>query len=156
MSKLSPERLQASPQHFIHVDRKHFKLIHLFRPRTSIEFTQKTVYDVAIGGDDYETPPGAYLINTKAKCPDWRVPNSPWAIELGLVPGTIVDGCTDENPLKLRWMGITIPSEGVGVHGTASEESIGTKASHGCIRMLPEDVVQLFDEIPLGTIIYIK
>lgn len=43
-----------------------------------------------------------------------------------------------------------------GIHGTNQEWVIGTKASHGCIRMYNRDVLQLFPQIPLGTMVYIR
>jgi hypothetical protein len=41
------------------------------------------------------------------------------------------------------------------MHGTADEASLGTPSSHGCIRMRNSDVVRLFEEIPLGTLVVI-
>jgi len=57
-----------------------------------------------------------------------------------------------ENPIKARWLGIY---DGVGVHGTDARGSIGSNASHGCIRMLVEDVQKLYDAVPVGTPIFI-
>ena len=81
--------------------------------------------------------------------PVWSVPNSPWAGELG---GTTVAGGTAENPLKARWMGVT---DGAGFHGTDDVGSLGTAASHGCIRMSVPDVIELYDQVPVGTPVYI-
>ena len=61
-------------------------------------------------------------------------------------------GGTEENPLKARWMGIT---DGAGIHGTSEVTSLGTAASHGCVRMAVPDVDELYDQVPLGTPIYI-
>ena len=44
---------------------------------------------------------------------------------------------------------------GAGIHGTDETSSIGTAESHGCIRMLIPDVIELYDQVPLGTPIYI-
>ena len=52
------------------------------------------------------------------------------------------------NPLKARWMGV---SGAVGIHGTGQPWSIGTRASHGCIRMTVPDVIDLFDRVSVGT-----
>jgi lipoprotein-anchoring transpeptidase ErfK/SrfK len=76
------------------------------------------------------------------------VPTSSWAGELAgrvIPPGP-------ENPIKARWMGIY---DGAGIHGTDARGSIGTNASHGCIRMLIEDVVELYDKVPVGAPVYI-
>ena len=73
------------------------------------------------------------------------MPNSPWAGELG---GSTVAGGSAANPLKARWMGIT---DGVGIHGTGDDYSIGSAASHGCIRMHVADVKRLYPLVPVGT-----
>ena len=106
-------------------------------------------YTVAVGQPAYPTPTGLYSIVSKQVDPVWSVPNSPWAGELG---GTTVAGGTAENPLKARWMGIT---DGAGIHGTDDVGSLGTAASHGCVRMSVPDVEVLYDQVPVGTPIYI-
>lgn len=82
--------------------------------------------------------------------PAWHVPNSPWA---GALAGTAIPGGIPSNPLKARWLGV---SGAAGVHGTADRASMGSFASHGCIRMLVEDVEQLYDEVSVGTPILIS
>ena len=56
------------------------------------------------------------------------------------------------NPIKARWLGIY---DGVGIHGTSDDASIGSNASHGCIRMHVADVEKLYDQVPVGTAVYI-
>jgi lipoprotein-anchoring transpeptidase ErfK/SrfK len=109
---------------------------------------QKT-YGIAVGQVGLETPAGLYNIQNKAINPAWSVPNSDWAGDLA---GTVVPGGTPQNPLKARWMGIY---DGAGIHGTDATGSIGTAASHGCIRMLIPDVVELYDQVPVGAPVYI-
>jgi lipoprotein-anchoring transpeptidase ErfK/SrfK len=107
-------------------------------------------YGVAIGQPAYPTPSGRFAIQNKQVNPTWSVPNSPWAGELA---GTTVQGGTAANPLKARWMGIV---NGVGIHGTGEEYSIGSRASHGCIRMRVADVIDLYPRIPVGTTVVIR
>jgi lipoprotein-anchoring transpeptidase ErfK/SrfK len=102
-------------------------------------------YSVAIGQPAYPTPEGRFSIQSKQVNPVWSVPNSPWAGELA---GTTVQGGTAANPLKARWMGIV---NGVGIHGTGDDASIGTAASHGCLRMHVSDVIALYKRVPMGT-----
>lgn len=102
-------------------------------------------YKVAVGQPRYPTPRGRFAIQSKQVNPVWSVPNSPWAGELA---GTTVSGGSAANPLKARWMGI---AGGVGIHGTDQASSIGTRASHGCIRMHVRDVVELFRRVRVGT-----
>jgi lipoprotein-anchoring transpeptidase ErfK/SrfK len=106
-------------------------------------------YTVAVGAVGFDTPAGLYHIQNKAVDPAWHVPNSDWAGDLA---GTIVPGGTPENPLKARWLGIF---DGAGIHGTDETYSLGSAASHGCIRMAIPDVIELYDQVPVGAPIYI-
>jgi lipoprotein-anchoring transpeptidase ErfK/SrfK len=126
------------------IDRAHFKL-RLFK---ALKFRKS--YGVAVGQPAYPTPTGRFAITSKQVNPVWSVPNSPWAGEL---QGTTVEGGSAANPLKARWMGI---ANGVGIHGTGEDYSIGTRASHGCIRMHVADVIDLFKRVPVGTPVLIK
>jgi lipoprotein-anchoring transpeptidase ErfK/SrfK len=106
-------------------------------------------YTVAVGALGFDTPAGLYHIQNKAVNPAWSVPNSDWAGDLA---GTVVPGGVPENPLKARWLGIY---DGAGIHGTDQTYSLGTAASHGCIRMAIPDVIELYDQVPVGAPIYI-
>ena len=102
-------------------------------------------YRVAVGMPAYPTPTGLFSVTNKAVNPVWTAPDSPWA---GAYRNETVAGGSAENPLKARWMGIV---NGVGIHGTGIPESIGTAASHGCIRMTVPDVIDLYPRVPVGT-----
>lgn len=105
-------------------------------------------YPIAVGMQGLDTPAGLYTIDDKQVNPAWHVPNSSWAGDLAgqvIPPGP-------EDPLKARWMGFY---NGAGIHGTDETSSIGSYASHGCIRMLIPDVIELYNQVPLGTPIYI-
>ncbi len=106
-------------------------------------------YTVAIGAAGYDTPTGEYAIQNKAVDPTWSVPDSDWA---GNLAGKVVPGGAANNPLKARWMGIF---DGAGIHGTDDTSSLGSAASHGCVRMAVSDVIELYDQVPVGTPIYI-
>jgi lipoprotein-anchoring transpeptidase ErfK/SrfK len=102
-------------------------------------------YKVAVGQPAYPTPNGRFAIQSKQINPVWSVPNSPWAGELA---GSTVGGGSAANPLKARWMGV---AGSVGIHGTGQDYSIGTRASHGCIRMHVSDVKLLYRRVSVGT-----
>lgn len=105
-------------------------------------------YRIAVGAAGLETPAGLYRIQNKAENPAWNVPDSDWAGELAgqvIPPGP-------ENPIKARWMGIY---DGAGIHGTDAVDSLGTAASHGCIRMAVPDVVELYEDVPVNAPVYI-
>jgi lipoprotein-anchoring transpeptidase ErfK/SrfK len=106
-------------------------------------------YTIAVGALGFDTPAGLYHIQNKAVNPAWSVPNSDWA---GSLAGTVVPGGVPENPLKARWLGIY---DGAGIHGTDQTYSLGTAASHGCVRMAIPDVIELYDQVPVGAPIYI-
>jgi hypothetical protein len=55
-----------------------------------------------------------------------------------------------------HWMGLDVPWGTYGIHGTTREESIGSAASHGCIRMFNKDARELYNIVPLGTLVIIK
>ncbi|HEY8582279.1 MAG TPA: L,D-transpeptidase/peptidoglycan binding protein [Capillimicrobium sp.] len=124
------------------VDRASFQL-HLWK---NLELVK--TYSIAVGQVGMDTPAGLYHIQNKAVDPAWTVPNSDWAGDLAgqvIPPGP-------SNPLKARWMGIY---DGAGIHGTDATSSIGSAASHGCVRMLIPDVIELYDQVPVGAPIYI-
>jgi lipoprotein-anchoring transpeptidase ErfK/SrfK len=106
-------------------------------------------YRIAVGQVGLETPAGLYHVQNKAIDPAWHVPNSAWA---GKLAGKVIPGGVPENPLKARWLGIY---NGAGIHGTDAVYSLGTAASHGCIRMAVPDVIQVYDTVPVGAPIYI-
>jgi len=122
----------------ITIDQSAFKL-RLFKHGKVVK-----TYGVAVGQPKYPTPNGRFAIQSKQVNPVWSVPNSPWAGELG---GSTVGGGSAANPLKARWMGV---SGSVGIHGTGEDYSIGSRASHGCIRMHVGDVIALFKRVPIG------
>jgi lipoprotein-anchoring transpeptidase ErfK/SrfK len=100
-------------------------------------------YGVAVGMAAHPTPVGVFRIISKQKNPTWNPPDSAWAAGMGPVPPG------PGNPLGTRWMGINSP--GIGMHGTPAPSSIGTAASHGCIRMRIPDAEDLFDRVFVGT-----
>ena len=137
--KVTTGKLASAYGTIITIDRAGFKL-RLFK-RLSLSKS----YGVAVGMPAYPTPTGRYSISSKAVNPTWTAPNSPWA---GAFRNETVAGGSAENPLKARWMGI---ANGVGIHGTGIPGSIGTRASHGCIRMTVPDVIDLYPRVPVGT-----
>lgn len=105
-------------------------------------------YTVAVGMEGLETPEGLYAIQEKEENPTWHVPDSAWA---GSLAGTTVPP-GPSNPIKARWMAIF---EGAGIHGTEETYSLGSAASHGCVRMAIPDVEELYDRVEVGTPIFI-
>jgi lipoprotein-anchoring transpeptidase ErfK/SrfK len=128
----------------ITIDRSSFRL-RLFK---RLRFVKG--YGVAVGQPAYPTPAGLFAIQSKQVNPTWTAPNSPWAGEMA---GQQVAGGAWNNPLKARWMGV---NGAVGIHGTGQPWTIGTRASHGCIRMTVPDVIDLFRRVSVGTPVLIR
>jgi len=99
-------------------------------------------YPVAVGQPLYPTPTGDFVITDMEKDPTWTPPNSPWAAGLEPIP----PGAT--NPLGTRWIGTSASL--VGIHGTPQDWTIGSAASHGCVRMHIADVEDLYDRVSVG------
>ena len=121
-----------------------------FRLRLFKRLRYARSYPIAVGAAGHDTPAGLFRITSKQVNPAWHAPNRPWA---GSYAGRTVPGGAPVNPLKPRWLGI---AGGVGIHGTAEPWSIGSRASHGCIRMRVRDVIDLYPRVPLGTQVLIR
>jgi lipoprotein-anchoring transpeptidase ErfK/SrfK len=123
------------------------------RPRFTLTVYEhlkaKKTYKVAVGQVGLETPAGLYHVQNKAVNPAWHVPNSAWA---GKLAGKVVSGDDPSNPIKARWLGIY---NGAGIHGTDAINSLGSAASHGCIRMAIPDVIEVYNEVPVGAPVFI-
>jgi lipoprotein-anchoring transpeptidase ErfK/SrfK len=107
-------------------------------------------YEIAVGMQGLETPPGLYHVQWKQVNPPWYVPNKAWA---GSLAGTVVPpGPAD--PLKARFMAF---NGGAGIHGIDPSEysTLGHDASHGCVRMRIPDVIALYSRAPVGTPVYV-
>ena len=105
-------------------------------------------YSVATGSSTYPTPTGSYVVTSKVMNPTWFPPNSDWAKDAEPIPPGVA------NPLGTRWIGTSAP--GVGIHGTPDDSSIGSYASHGCIRMHIWEVEQLFEYVVIGMPVIIR
>ncbi|MGM9999580.1 MAG: L,D-transpeptidase family protein [Candidatus Bruticola sp.] len=99
-------------------------------------------YTVAIGVDEHPTPVGAYFISDMAKDPVWLPPNSEWAKDAKQIPPG------PDNPLGTRWIGF---GDSIGFHGTPYPDTVGSKASHGCMRMTIPDIEDLYERVNVGT-----
>jgi lipoprotein-anchoring transpeptidase ErfK/SrfK len=105
-------------------------------------------YPIAVGMQGLETPAGLYHIQDMQVNPSWHVPNSAWA---GKLAGKVIPP-GPQDPIKSRWMGF---NGGAGIHGTDNVGSLGSAASHGCVRMAIPDVEQLYAQVDVGTPVYV-
>jgi lipoprotein-anchoring transpeptidase ErfK/SrfK len=102
-------------------------------------------WPVATGQPEYMTPTGVYEVTEKRYLPTWINPApTTWGKDM---PAEIPPG--PGNPLGVRAINWSAPA--IRFHGTEATYSLGYNASHGCVRMSNEDVVELYDMIDVGT-----
>jgi L,D-transpeptidase ErfK/SrfK len=106
-------------------------------------------YPVAVGGRGWATPTGSFSIVAMESDPTWDVPVS---IQEEMrragkrVVTTVPPG--PENPLGKYFLRLSFP--GIGLHGTTTPSSVYTFATHGCIRLHPDDIEELFNWVSVG------
>jgi lipoprotein-anchoring transpeptidase ErfK/SrfK len=143
--KVSTQQIADKYPAILVINRSAFRLT-LYRHLKAVKS-----YSIAVGRIGLETPAGLYHIQNKAVNPAWTMPNSSWVAPKDR--GRVIPGGTPENPLKARWLGIFA---GAGIHGTDELSSIGSAASHGCVRMRIPDVIELYPQVPVGAPVYIN
>lgn len=107
-------------------------------------------YPIGIGRVGWVTPEGTTKVVSRTKDPEWRPPASVKKehLENGEVLPDVVPAGPD-NPLGAHMFRLGWP--GYLVHGTNKPYGVGMRSSHGCLRLYPEDIAHLFDNMPLGT-----
>ncbi|MEL6223374.1 MAG: L,D-transpeptidase [Cyanobacteria bacterium J06627_8] len=137
-----PEAVLPEAEYSIHlVIRLSQRRVFVYRG-SSIE----TSYPIAIGRQGWETPTGRYEVLNMVENPEWQNPFTGDVIAAG-----------PSNPLGERWIGFwTDGSNFIGFHGTPNEASVGTAASHGCVRMYNHHIRQLFETVALGTTVIVE
>ncbi|OIN97048.1 hypothetical protein AUJ66_04470 [Candidatus Desantisbacteria bacterium CG1_02_38_46] len=103
------------------------------------------VYPICIGLTTWRTSQGKFKIRNKAINPSWHIPEE-MAVRLMKQQEIVPPG--DTNPLGDRWIGLSLPN--IGIHSTIDTMSIGRTSSHGCIRLYPRDIHELFDMVKVG------
>ncbi|WP_192034490.1 L,D-transpeptidase family protein [Halomonas sp. YLGW01] len=125
--------------------------IYFFPEPKDGETPRVETYPVSVGRMDWKTPLGTTSITQMVKNPAWYPPQSIIKEHAedgrGELPRVVPAG--PDNPLGSRKMRLNIP--GYLIHGTNRPDGIGMRVTHGCIRMLPEDVEALFEKVGVGT-----
>lgn len=103
-------------------------------------------YPIGIGREGLNTPLGTTKITRKKDGPSWR-PTPRMRAEDPELPAVVPPG--EDNPLGTHALYLGWPA--YLIHGTNRPWGIGRRVSSGCIRMYPEDIIKLFDKIPVGT-----
>lgn len=147
------------PEQRLRIDRRHIvpsaadtEALVVNIPQRHLFHTAKntvTAYPVAVGGADWRTPIGAFKIVEKEEHPTWDVPRS---IQEEMrrtgqpVKSTVPPG--SDNPLGEFFIRLSFSA--VGLHGTTAPTSIYRFATHGCIRLHPDDIADVFARVQVG------
>ena len=111
-------------------------------------------HPVSIGQVGWNTPLGTTRVTSRLTDPAWYPPASIRAeaeAEGSPLPRVVPPG--PDNPLGRHALGLGI--EGYLIHGTNKPYGLGMRVSHGCVRMYPEDIASLFEDVPVGTPVHI-
>ncbi len=139
-SWLLPDSSRASG---IVVNVSEMRLYYFFKKKGTV--VVKT-YPIGIGDEGTDTPLGRFTIVEKIANPAWNVPES-IRKEKPELPAVVPPG--PDNPMGSH--ALRLSRRTVLIHGTDVPWGIGSRVSHGCIRLYPEDIVELFSIVPLRT-----
>jgi len=116
---------------------------------------QKVItHPISIGRMDWATPLGRTTVVSKARDPSWYPPESiraEHAERNDPLPAVVPPG--PDNPLGRHALRLGLP--GYLIHGTNKPSGVGMRVTHGCIRMFPEDIEALFEDVDPGVQVHI-
>ncbi|NET07853.1 MAG: L,D-transpeptidase [Merismopedia sp. SIO2A8] len=137
-SALSQSKIIATPTLYVSLSEKVVRLVS--------NGTTKAEFPIAIGKPGWETPTGDYYIDDMQQYPFWKHPITSEIIPPG-----------GDNPMGSRWIRFHTTADGlIGFHGTNTTASIGTAASHGCLRMYNHDIEHLYQQVTIGMKVVIR
>lgn len=145
--------LPDAPRDGIVLNLPEMRLYYYPKPRPG-EPAVVITHPVSIGRMNWRTPLGTTQVVRKEKDPPWYPPASiraEHAAKGDPLPDVVPGG--PGNPLGLFALRLGIP--GYLIHGTNKEYGIGMRVSHGCVRLYPEDIESLYQEVPVGTRVHI-
>jgi lipoprotein-anchoring transpeptidase ErfK/SrfK len=111
-------------------------------------------YAVGVGKEGFEWS-GRNRITSKRTWPEWRPPKAMLEREHAkghMIPDYMPGGI--ENPLGAR--ALYIGATQYRIHGTSQPWSIGLAVSSGCIRMLNEEVIDLYNRVKIGALVVVE
>ena len=141
--------LPEAPREGIVVNVPEMRLYYYPKARADMP-RQVTTHPVSIGRQQWTTPHGVTSIVQKIKDPAWYPPASireEHAAEGKPLPAVVPAG--PDNPLGAYKLRLGLP--GYLIHGTNRPYGIGMRVTHGCMRMYPKDVEQIFESVAVGT-----
>lgn len=111
-------------------------------------------FPVSVGRNDWNTPLITTKVIKKMANPIWHPPKSirdEHASEGNHLPDFVESGA--DNPLGLY--ALYLGARSYLIHGTNKEFGIGMPVTHGCIRLYPEDIQYLYENVKIGTLVHI-
>ena len=144
--------LPNAPREGIVINAAAMRLFYYPKPKKGEKQVVHT-YPIGIGKVGWKTPEGATKIVRRKKDPEWRP--TPSIIkehlkERGEKLEAVVKAGPD-NPLGEYAMRLGIPGGAYLIHGTNLPAGVGMQVTHGCIRMYPEDIAELFKLVAVNT-----
>lgn len=107
-------------------------------------------YGVGVGREGFQWQ-GLLKITRKQEWPDWRPP--PEMIERQpYLPRFMAGGPGNPMGARALYLGKTVYR----IHGTNQPQTIGSAVSSGCFRLVNNDVIDLYDRIPVGTKVIVR
>ncbi len=137
---ITTQHILPVPRHGIVLNLSELRLFYF------INATQVMTVPMSIGKEGWQTPLGVTEIVRKRENPDW-IPTDAIRRESPHLPSIVPAG--PDNPLGLYALNLGWPN--YAIHGTNRPYSVGKRASHGCIRLYPEDIEALFKAVEIGT-----
>lgn len=143
--------LPNAPRTGIVVNLPAMRLFYFPKARTG-EPQKVITHPLGIGRVNWRTPEGTTRIVSKTENPAW-IPtpsiHKEYAKNGNPLPAVVPPG--PDNPLgahilKFAWTNYAI-------HGTDKPPSIGLRGSSGCLRMYPEDIARIYNDVPIGTVV---
>jgi L,D-transpeptidase ErfK/SrfK len=123
-----------------------------FPPRKPGEAAVVRTYPISVGRMDWHTPLGLTRVVSKREKPIWYPPESvrkEHAADGRPLPKAVPPG--PDNPLGEYAMRLGIPGGAYLIHGTNRPSGVGMQVTHGCVRMFPEDIKELYGLVPVNT-----
>lgn len=147
--------LPDAPREGIVVNLPEHRLYYFPKPKAGEPAVVQT-YPVSVGKEDWTTPVGVTRVVDKRVRPTWYPPESVRAehaaqgrfLAKAVPPGP-------DNPLGEFAMRLGLPGGAYLIHGTNKPTGVGMPVTHGCIRMFPEDIENVFQQVPVNTTVRI-
>lgn len=142
--------LPNAPREGVVINLPEHRLYYFPRVRPGEDPTVRS-YPISIGKMDWNTPLGRTRIVSKVKDPAWHPPQSvrdEHARRGDILPARVPPG--PDNPLGQFAMRLGIPGGAYLIHGTNRPAGVGMQVTHGCMRLYPEDIEELFGLVPMN------